>query len=248
MSRDHEELPAVYEPVRLAVADSAFARAIRRAEAGAEEGTLLRVDAPHSPRAQDGAGWAFRPGDLDAALVLRPDYPATRALELALVATVSLGTAIAELVEPMVGLAYRWPDRVLLGGADAAAVRLAMAAGDPPDWLVLGVTVNVADVELGPERATLNGNGGAACDGDAVLARFCRYFLENINGWAEDGLERTRRSWTRRGLDRGEPITLSLAGEAVSGRAKALDADGALRLETATGERRISLAAFFRGS
>lgn len=245
------ELPASYEPVRLETADDARSEAARRARDGAAEGTLVWVVAPTRPCARPGHDWLLPPdGGLHAALVLRPGLPAATCAELAVAVVLAIGRALADAVEPVTQLHYRWPNDVLLNNGKAAGIWLE-GAGDPGalDWLVLGWAVNTAEPPpgLGFEAAGVAPEGRVeAPDPGTLLQAIARHLLAWIERWDEDGFAPLRASWQGR-LRLDEPIRIGLAnGTLVEGTAEAIDDAGALTVRPASGgERRVTLAEFF---
>lgn len=243
-------LPTAYEPVRLESADDARSEAARRARDGAPEGTLVWVDAPTQARARPGNDWQLPPGGgLHAALVLRPGLPATTCAELSVAVVLAIGRALADVVEPVTQLHYRWPNDVLLNNGKAAGVWLE-GAGSPAalDWLVLGWAVNTAESppELGFDAAGVAPEGRVeAPEPGALLQAIARHLLAWIERWDDAGFEPLRASWHGR-LRLDEPIRLRLPnGTTVEGTAEAIDDAGALTVRTISGARQVALAEFF---
>jgi ribosomal protein S18 acetylase RimI-like enzyme len=97
---DALDLPPALEPVVLESADDARAEAVRRARAGAPEGTLVWVQSPTEPRGRLDRAWQPAPGGaLHAALVVRPMLPAAECAELAVATALALARAVADVVE-----------------------------------------------------------------------------------------------------------------------------------------------------
>jgi len=237
-------LPPLYEPLFLECADSAAAEAARRAAVGAEEGTLVWVGEQTAGRGQHGA-WRSPRGGLYAAVLLRPDFAAERLPELGLVTLLALGTAVAELLPPMTGLDYRWPNDLLINGHKVGGVAL-----HRPDAgaAVLAAQLNVAPPVEGWEHASLIADGAAETTPGEALERFARHLLDWLQRWDEEGLAPVCQSLRARGLlSRDDAVSVNLPGETVTGVPQGLDTDGRLRLATAAGERSLALGEFFRG-
>lgn len=75
---------------------------------------------------------------------------------------------------------------------------------------------------------------------EAVLHRLCEVLAQRIDEWRSGGFEPIRRQWLERAWKAGEPVEVSIGAATVQGRFEGLDADGALRLATAEGTRRIT--------
>ena len=231
------ELPPVYEPVPLAPGEDCTQEAARRARAGAEEGTLLWCGRPGPGRARLGEEWLPPSKGLSLGLVLRPEDPLPRAAQIALVATVALGVAVAEASPAMTDLRYRWPNNLLLGEGRAAAVDL--RAGPPADWLVLGLHANLAGEPEGVGAASLQGETGVDLAAETLLEAFARHFLAWVTRWDQEGMDPVRRAWQQRDGQAGDPVRLALPGGALEGRQAEMDADGALALDGPAGDRRV---------
>lgn len=138
--------------------------------------------------------------------------------------------------------ALKWPNDVLVGGAKIAGL-LVEAQGDVA---VVGVGLNIVQAPL---AASLDGPACAAtCLADhlatdvdvlptpaAVLDRLDAAFDRWIAAWAGGGFAALRSDWLARahGLDR--PMIARFGSTELVGRFIDLDADGALRLQTADG-------------
>lgn len=249
-SRTDPELPGGLELVELEHASSAREEAVRRATEGAPEGTLVWVRRPERPLARHGRAWliADEPG-LHAALVLRPGLPAHECAQLAPLAVLAIGRALADRAEPMTDLRYRWPNDVLLDRGKVAAVWLdGDGSSEWIDWLVISWAVNVetSPVELGFDAASLAAEGASEAVAHAeLLQSITRELVSAIVTWDEAGFESPRSSWAGRVL-LGEPIHLQLFdGTHVAGTAEAVDEAGTLAVRTGERLREVDLDSFF---
>ena len=247
---DDPALPAGLQLLRLGDASSARSACIEHARGGAAEGTLVWVEHPSQPRGRDGRAWQEGPTPgLHAALLLRPGLPAAECAQLGPVASVALARAIADQVQPMTELHYRWPNDVLLDGGKVAGVWLD-AAGAPErlDWLVVGWAINTrtAPASLGFDAAALEREGqSGVIDHAALLQAIARQLVAAITTWDEAGFEPLLRSWRGR-LALGGPIRVAGAGEAaVAGTAESVDDAGALTVRADTATHEVTLRRFF---
>ncbi|UEX78114.1 biotin--[acetyl-CoA-carboxylase] ligase [Spiribacter halobius] len=235
-------LPPLYDPVFLERADSAVDEAARRAAAGADEGLLVWVGEQAAGRGQREA-WRSPPGGLYAAVLLRPEFPAERLPELGLVSLLALGTAVAELLPPMTGLDYRWPNDLLINGHKVGGVAVHRPQADAA---ILATQLNVAPPVEGWEYASLVADGAAETTPGEALERYARYLLDWLQRWDEEGLAPVCQSLRARGLlSREEPITVHVAAGPVTGIPRGLEADGSLRLASDGTEKTVALADFF---
>lgn len=215
---------------------------------GAEEGTLVVAGEQTRAKGRCGQPWEARQGNLYCALVTRPEDPFSRATQLAYVAALSLGKALAELLQPTT-LRYKLPDNILLNDAKAALILLdaQSAAGGRCEWMNIVVAVNVAShpaLAL-PPAGSVHESGSPDVSVTQILEGYTRHFLSNINRWAESGFESVRKSWMQRADLLDEPVVLSLEGGDIEGRFKGVGAEGDLYFECVTGERRVNVCEFY---
>ncbi|EWY41355.1 biotin [Skermanella stibiiresistens SB22] len=238
------ELPPIYravaiEPGPLVGNDrgGAFAHASSLAAAGAEAGTLV---------------WTRRVDRLDAAVVLEPNEPLVQSLPVCHVASLGLVDALGALGPPNIPVTFGWPDRVEVNGATVGGVRLTVAetrcAEAIPDWMVLGITIQVHgypdddDPGLRPDRTALHEEGFGEVEVVPLLESFSRHFLAWMNTWQEDGFDQVRQAWLTRATGLDDVVTLDLRGERLSGVFTGIDADGGLLLGREDGIHHIPLS------
>jgi BirA family transcriptional regulator, biotin operon repressor / biotin---[acetyl-CoA-carboxylase] ligase len=248
-------LPPAYRLITLDKVESTNDEAKRLAREGAEDGTLVWAREQGAGRGRGGRNWTSPRGNLYLSLVLRPECPASRAAELGFVAAVGLGTALASLVPPLCPVNYKWPNDVLLGERKVAGILIETESalqpqpGEPLEWMVLGLGVNVQhypeDTEFPATSLRYEGAGDVTVE--ALLGAFALYFLDWANRWMEDGFTPIQAEWKERGLGIGRKIRVRLPRETLRGKFMDLDADGALLLqpEKESGIRRITAGDVF---
>ena len=202
---------------------------------GAAEGTWLRAERQTAGRGRQGREWRSPPGNLYASTLVRLRPADPPAASLALVAGIALYHGIETLGAPAVRL--KWPNDMMLGDAKVAGVLLEREG----DAVVIGFGVNVASHPELAERKT------------AALAPFLWpqvtladvwHLLDREIGiwrdrWRAEGLGPIVHRWEQCAHAIGTPLTVRPGrGEAIEGLYDGLDADGALMLRLATGERR----------
>jgi len=190
MPEEWPDLPPGYT-LKLCVAD-AFATACQAARDGAEDGFMLMVD---------------RQDRCEAALVLRPLDPIQPALTLAYVGLLGLHDGLAAVAPAETPASIGWPDRLLVNAACAGGIRLAHGPlvekdgmADVPDWLVLGLTVqmftdpdnDMPGTEL--EYTDLHEEGCGEVTVPRLVESFARHFLHWLDRWQEQGFEPVRRA------------------------------------------------------
>jgi len=245
------QLPPQYQLVELGSVDSVVSEAARRACDGAQEGTLVWAAEQSDARTRNGSRWFSPPGNLHCALIVHPDFPNANCGQLAYVVALAAGSALAELLSPMTGLRYGWPDKLYINELKAGRFVLAApdAYTDPYEWLVLGVMVNIEHHPPNPEPEEFNSvhaSGAPEVTVADALENYARYFLHWINRWAEDGFEPIRRQWQIRAEGVGESVDIRIADETLSGTFVEVDEEGRLVMrKSADAQRRISINEYF---
>jgi BirA family biotin operon repressor/biotin-[acetyl-CoA-carboxylase] ligase len=216
-----------------------------RALAGEPAGLVIRADRQSAGRGRRGRFWASPTGNLYASLLLRPERPVSEAAALGFAAVVALGDVAEALLPASAVVQHKWPNDLLVNGRKVSGVLLETQAGSGvrPDFLILGIGVNVASHPADtPYPATnLQGEGAAPISPQALLERFLVAFAPLCGRWEAEGFAALLPAWRRRAAGLGGQIEVRLERETVSGIFKDLEPDGALRLALADGsERRIS--------
>jgi biotin-(acetyl-CoA carboxylase) ligase len=167
--------------------DDAFEAACAGAAEGADPATLY---------------WTPRRDKVDLAVVLMPELPRAACPLTAILGLAALGDALAAVAPPNAPLTFGWPDRMLVDGATAGGVRLALAPGAVPDWLVLGVRLDVtapmsAEADPGHDlaRTWLHEEGFGDVAVEDVVDAFARHFQSWVDRWSEDGFAPAIARW-----------------------------------------------------
>jgi BirA family biotin operon repressor/biotin-[acetyl-CoA-carboxylase] ligase len=240
------KMPAGYRLLRLDTVDSTNAEAKRRADMG-EPGPLWIWSARQSKgRGRAGREWVSQFGNLYASLLIRLNCPLGVASQLALVAGIIAYETIAKLApyEGRSHLLLKWPNDVLLAEEKVAGMLLENV-GNPNNRgsvVVIGTGINLANH---PENLPQPAISLAAYDLEvtpaqalAVLAQTTQEWLQR---WGEGATFPTiRRAWLDRAGPVGRPLVVRVNGAETEGAYAGLDSEGALRLRTEDGERRIT--------
>lgn len=249
------DLPTVYSLVERESVDSTNAEARRLAlegEDAAPDGTVVWAREQTAGRGRRGRTWDSPPGNLYASFVLRPDVPLPEAAQLSFVAALAVFDAIGTCAEAGLIVTTKWPNDILIDGHKVAGILLEAEGGDaetPPDFVVLGVGVNVASHPQETEfPAGCLAQYGIQTTPEEMLEALCRQFLSAVRTWLDNDFDRIKQTWLYRCQGKGETITVRLANETLEGVFEDLDADGALLLRTETGVRKITAGdVFFAG-
>lgn len=251
--RARPRLPPAYRLVALDKVGSTMDEARRLAEAGAEDGTLVWAREQTSGRGRRGRSWEAPPGNLYITLVLRPQCTAAQAAQLSFAAVVALGDAVGSVAPPMVEIAFKWPNDLLVNGRKLAGILLETrgGVGEEPEWVILGLGANIRsfpkDTTFPATSLQFEGCSPQVTDVE-LLEAFGRHFLSWVNRWLEDGFAPIRAAWLKHARGLGKPIEVRQGEKTLKGLFETLDEDGTLILTTADGTRhRIGAGEVFFG-
>lgn len=218
--------------------DSTNRRAKELAAAGASDVVVL-AGAQTGGRGRLDREWASPPGGVYLSVVWRPDLPTAHAPIYTLAAAVAATRAAREAG---VDAGIKWPNDVLVpvGEDERKLVGILTemeGEADRVSWAVVGVGANVdVPVSALPETATSLRELGADTDRRAFVQRFLGAFDE-LRADPDSILP----AWREHALTLGLRVRVETPGGTIQGEAVDVAFPGALLVETAGGERRISV-------
>ncbi len=233
-----------------------LARALR----GEPEGTVLVTEHQRAGRGRMGRTWITPPrAALTFSLLVRPEtVPAARRGWLPLLT----GVAVAEAITEATGIpaTLKWPNDVLAEAGPGPGKLCGILAEASAGAIVVGIGLNVSTAltEL-PERgpgalpaASLLTAGAQAATLDrdrlllAILGAFERWYLPWSEAAGDPDRSGLRAGYTRRSGTIGRQVRAELpSGQALSGSAVGVDADGRLlvRSSSSAGATEVPVAA-----
>lgn len=233
------------------IVDSTSDEAKSLAAADAPEGSVVWAREQSAGRGRYTRQWLSPPGNLYMSVVLRPDVPAARTAELGFIAAL----AVAETVEAFLPSGppprLKWPNDVLVDEQKIAGILLeGQFTGMEIAWVVAGIGINVAGA---PNNPAYPATSLAACGAGAVTARnVLEKLLARLGAWLtiwrEQNFAPVREAWMARAARLGEAVTVRVGAEPLTGVFRGIDHDGALKLETPQGIRRITAGEVAFGS
>jgi len=232
----------VYETV-----DSTNEAAAQWARAGAPAGALVVADHQTAGRGRHRRVWQADPGkNLLFSLVLRPALPLDRISVLPLLAGLAAAQAIDALTTPL-SVALKWPNDLYIAGKKTGGILLESSqsggSAHPPDFIVLGLGINVNQEQFSPELAdtatSLLLETGRFIARDALLAEVL-YVFETMYASLGDeaATNRLLASYEARMHQRGERVEIRFPGGMGTRQGVLVGVSplGALRLRTTEGE------------
>jgi len=221
------------------VAETASTNAdmLAAAGVGTAEGVWLLAGRQSAGRGRQGRAWVSPSGNLYASTLVRLRPADPPAPTLALVAAVAAWEMAWTYLPEGSGLCLKWPNDLLLNGAKLAGILLERA----DDVVVVGVGMNLLHHPDLPDRATTSlAAYGAAVEPDAAAETLAETFARWLGRWRGEELVPVRARWLELAHRPGTALSARLPdGSVVEGLFEGMDADGALILRLAAGERRV---------
>ncbi len=208
------------------------------AAAGLPEGHVWIAETQTKGRGRLDRSWESSYGGLWVSLLLRPRLPASRVPPLTLIA----GLALQQAVESVSGIAARlkWPNDLLIGKHGSwkkcAGILTEMSGQmDRTEWVVIGVGLNVNNTipkELASHAVSLYGVTGMVGSRAAYLETFLRIFRDAYAQYQRDGFDPFRRQYWSSYFAPDKAVQVSTAEGMLKGRARGVDASGAIMIES----------------
>ncbi|MFP3920200.1 MAG: biotin/lipoate--protein ligase family protein [Dichotomicrobium sp.] len=196
-----------------------------------------------------GAGdviWSQEEAHAGLAIVLEPEVPLSRALEMLPLGVVACGDCLAVLAPPKVAITFGWPGMVYANAGAVAQVNLVVdraATEDAvPQWLAVGLEARLSqrpgDPEPGynPNLTTLVEEGCTELTAEELIASYSRHFLTWLDTWTMEGFAPIHNAWTQKADDRELGFTDAAGGGEVRGEFVGLDEHGNLILKRTDGK------------
>lgn len=235
-------LPVGFHRVACEEVGSTNAEALRLAEAGTPELTLVTARRQTAGRGRRGKTWASADGNLFVSIVLRPDRPSAVVSQLSFVAALAVGDLLDRLgLRGTIG--FKWPNDVLVDSAKISGILLEGG----PGYVVAGIGLNLAHhPDDTPYPATSIADKGGMIGIEDATVGLATAFLGWYRRWLEDGFGPVRKAWLARAVGLGREIRVTVhEGKVDAGVFSALDDTGALVLTQAGSSRKITAGEIF---
>ena len=231
------------------VIDSTNEEAKRLALAGEAGPIWITTARQTAGRGRRGRSWDSPTGNLFATLMIRPGRPANECAQLSFAAAIAACDMLQHFA-PDAALRVKWPNDVLANGMKLVGILLESASkgGEAPDWLAIGIGVNLATHPEGLEYpvTSLKGLGATVPSPDDALLHLAANFAGWYDAWVSQGFAVLRDAWLARAQGLGGRIRARLAAEETTGVFEGIDGSGALILrETAGTVRHIAAGEVF---
>ncbi len=211
------------------------------AEKGAGEGEIVVAETQTAGRGRLGRRWASPPfANLYLSIILRPKLPPVHAPQITLMAAVALAETTAAFIPGFA--AIKWPNDIMVGGKKLGGILTELSCdAERVHYAILGIGVNLNfSLEVMPEEIRRRATSVLALTGQSVSREsFLRRLIQDLDrcyGVLEaSGFGAIAARWEARFDLRGRRVRVEMLGQEIVGRAKGLDAEGALLVENESG-------------
>ncbi|HEX8070532.1 MAG TPA: biotin--[acetyl-CoA-carboxylase] ligase [Pyrinomonadaceae bacterium] len=218
--------------------------AARQAARGAAEGLCVVAREQTAGRGRQARAWASpKDAGLYFSVVLRPRLPPAQWPLITLAAALAVRAALADACALTTDI--KWPNDLLADGRKLCGILAEVCETERGRACVLGIGINLVDAAYQPElraqATSVAAAAGRAPDRAALLAALTRQlavYYERLH--AADGVEEIIRSWcAASSYAAGKRVRVETGADAFAGTTRGLEPDGALRVETETGELKL---------
>lgn len=222
-------------------ADSTNDIAIKLAEDGAKEGTVIFAEHQRSGRGRLRRKW-FSPKRKDILLsfILRPDIHPRKVTQLTITSALAATGAIRKLYN--LPALIKWPNDIYINDKKCGGILIEMnAEPDKIKYVVIGIGINVNShhndfaKSIQDSATSLSIESGKKCDRIKFARELLRQFESQFERLFSEGFGGISRDWLHLSLILGKRLDIISENEVVSGTPFNIDDDGALLLRTDTG-------------
>jgi len=223
--------------------DSSNREAMRQAETGAPEGTVIIAKQQTSGRGRLGRTWHTVDDALAFSIILRPPLPPQHVPQLSLLTAVALQQALSQYCD---NIRIKWPNDLLIHGAKVSGILTEMRA-EPGmvHAVIVGIGINIKDPKQGwPTDIAQTVTALQSHQHEPISRLQCAAaVLKSIDYWYHSyitqGFTPVRKAWWQAHVASNQKVRVHDGKTYIEGIAKALDDDGALLLATQHGTQRI---------
>jgi BirA family biotin operon repressor/biotin-[acetyl-CoA-carboxylase] ligase len=215
--------------------------ALKQAKLGAGEGLCVVARRQTAGRGRHGRVWISEPdAGLYLSLVLRPKIENRFLPLITLTAAIAVHDTLAELcgLKPDI----KWANDIHVNDKKICGILAEMVETNGNLAIALGIGINLKSSNFPPElkeiATSIEAETNRIPDAETLLQTLTRLFAEYYRFLnAENGAEKIRSEWAKRSsYFAGKSVVVNLENETIYGTTRGLEENGALRVETDSGE------------
>ena len=229
--------------VRFDSIDSTNLEAMRQAKAGAPEGLCIVAREQTRGRGRLDRSWESpRDAGLYASIILRPEFEMNAWPLITLMASLAVYDALMRACDLRADI--KWPNDLCVNDRKLCGILAETVETDRGLAVIAGIGINLladALATVSAEASSVESATGTRPDGERVLTELMSSISERYDLLkTAAGREHTIREWClHSSYANGRRVKVALNSESFEGTTRGLEADGALRVETADGNVRM---------
>ncbi len=224
--------------------NSTNTEALNQAKQGADEGVCVVARQQSEGRGRHGRTWI---SDKDAGLyfsvILRPTIENKFLPLITLMTAVVVYDVLVELSELKPDI--KWANDVHINERKIAGILAEMTETERGPAIVVGIGINLKSSNFPPElkdsATSIEEATWLRTDYEKLLKKLTEklaFYYQILQ--SENGAEQIRCEWARRSsYNEGKSVSVKLTGESFEGTTRGIEENGALRVETESGEIKI---------
>jgi BirA family biotin operon repressor/biotin-[acetyl-CoA-carboxylase] ligase len=223
--------------------DSTNLEAMRQAKAGAPEGLCIVAREQTRGRGRLDRSWESpRDAGLYASIILRPEFEMNAWPLITLMTSLAVYDALMRACDLRADI--KWPNDLCVKDRKLCGILAETVETDQGLAVIAGIGINLladALATVSAEASSVESATGTRPDGERILTELMSSITERYDLLKTGaGREHTIREWClHSSYANGRRVKVALNSESFEGTTRGLEADGALRVETADGNIRM---------
>ncbi len=213
-----------------------------------ENGTIVIAERQTAGRGRLDRKWTSPKGGMWFSLIIHPKFDVSTSTLVPIAGAVALAKSIKTTLD--VGVSVKWPNDITLDGKKVAGMLVdASFQANNIDYLILGIGINFdidskkIEKRLSKSPNFYGVNSLRKKDDDTppkiLLREFLIQFEKVLNQLNKGEKAKIVKEWTKKADKIGKKITINTSDGKISGISQGIDNDGALKLKTSKGVRKI---------
>ena len=213
-----------------------------------EDGTIIIAEKQTSGRGRLERKWTSPKGGIWFSLIIHPKFDVASSTLIPIAGGVALSKAIKSVLD--LDTSVKWPNDITLKGKKVAGMLVdASFQANNIDYLILGIGINFdIDIKKLEKRLMKSPNfygvnslrrKNDKTPPKSLLKEFLIQFEKCISQLNKGEKSKIVKEWIKRTDSIGKKIIINTANGKVTGIAQGIDYDGALKLKTTTGIKKI---------
>ena len=213
-----------------------------------ENGTIVIAERQTAGRGRLDRKWTSPKGGISFSLIIHPEFDVSSSTLIPILCAVALSKSIKLILG--IETEVKWPNDITKDGKKVAGILVdASVQANNIDYLILGIGINF-DIDSKKLEKRLSktpnfyGINSLRKKEDKtppklLVKEFLLQFEKNLSYLEKGEKSKIVKEWTKRAAGIGKKITINTSNGKISGISQGIDNDGALKLKTKNGIKRI---------